>query len=76
MVLGQVIGVEAALLVELDQLQAVFTSVVKADEAKKFFNSITNEPWSTTRAEAHQAYLKEYKNWGDYVRIANIEPQG
>jgi tripartite-type tricarboxylate transporter receptor subunit TctC len=60
----------------LDQLHAAFTEVVKSDEAKKFFNSITNEPWPTTRAQAHQAYLKEYRNWGDYVRIANIEPQG
>jgi len=60
----------------LDQLHAAFTAVVKTEDAKKFFNSITNEPWPTTRVEAHQAYLKEYKNWGDYVRIANIEPQG
>lgn len=60
----------------LDQLHTVLTAVVKTDEAKKFFNSITNESWPTTREEAHQAYLKEYKNWADYVRIANIEPQG
>lgn len=60
----------------LDQLHAVFTAVVKTDEAKKFFNGITNEPWPMTRAEAHQAYLGEYKNWAEYVRIANIEPQG
>ena len=29
-----------------------------------------------TRAQAHQVYLKEYKDWGEYVRIAKIEPQG
>jgi tripartite-type tricarboxylate transporter receptor subunit TctC len=60
----------------LDQLHGAFTEVVKSDDARKFFNSITNEPWPTTRAEAHEAYLREYKNWGEYVRIANIEPQG
>lgn len=60
----------------LDQLHAALTAVVTTDDAKKFFNGITNEPWPTTRAEAHQAYLKEHKNWADYVRIANIEPQG
>ena len=60
----------------LEQLHTAFTTVVKSDDAQKFFNSITNEPWPTTRAEAHQAYLKEYRNWADYVRIANLEPQG
>jgi tripartite-type tricarboxylate transporter receptor subunit TctC len=60
----------------LDQLHAAFTEVVKSPEAKKFFNGITNEPWPMTRAEAHQVYLKEYKDWAEYVRIAKIEPQG
>jgi tripartite-type tricarboxylate transporter receptor subunit TctC len=60
----------------LDQLHAAFTAVVKSPEAKTFFNGIANEPWPMTRAQAHQAYLKEYKDWGEYVRIAKIEPQG
>ena len=32
--------------------------------------------WITTPAEGHAYYLKEYKDWGEYVRIAQIEPQG
>jgi tripartite-type tricarboxylate transporter receptor subunit TctC len=60
----------------LDQLHVAFTAVVKSPEAKVFFNGITNEPWATTRSQAQEIYLKEYKDWGNYVRIAKIEPQG
>jgi tripartite-type tricarboxylate transporter receptor subunit TctC len=66
-------GTPAAIL---DQLHTAFTAVVKSPEAKTFFNGITNEPWPMTRAQAHQVYLKEYQDWGEYVRIAKIEPQG
>jgi tripartite-type tricarboxylate transporter receptor subunit TctC len=66
-------GTPAAIL---DQLHTAFTAVVKTPEAKTFFNGISNEPWPMTRAQAHEAYLKEYKDWGEYVRIAKIEPQG
>jgi tripartite-type tricarboxylate transporter receptor subunit TctC len=66
-------GTPAAIL---DQLHTAFTAVVKSPEAKVFFNGITNDPWPMSRAQAHQIYLKEYKDWGEYVRIAKIEPQG
>ena len=66
-------GTPAAIL---DQLHTAFTTVVKSPEAKTFFNGISNEPWPMTRAQAHEAYLKEYRDWGEYVRIAKIEPQG
>ncbi len=60
----------------IEKLHAVFTQVVKTDEARVFFNSITNEPWPMSQADAQKFYLREYKDWGDYVRIAKIEPQG
>jgi tripartite-type tricarboxylate transporter receptor subunit TctC len=66
-------GTPAAIL---EQLHTAFTAVVKTPEAKTFFNGISNEPWPMTRAQAHEVYLKEYKDWGEYVRIAKIEPQG
>ena len=59
----------------IERLHDAFTQVVKMDEARTFFNGITNEPWSMSQADAHNVYLKEYKNWGEYVRIAKIEPQ-
>ena len=60
----------------LDLLHKEFSEVVMTDEGKKFFNQLGNDPWVTTLEEARGIYLKEYKDWGDYVRIAKIEPQG
>lgn len=60
----------------IDKLHKAFTEVVKSPEAKTFFNGITNEPFTMSQPDAQKFYLKEYKDWGDYVRIAKIEPQG
>jgi len=60
----------------VDQLNAAFTAVVKSDEARTFFNGITNEPWVISQSAAREIYLKEYRDWADYIRIAKIEPQG
>ena len=60
----------------LDRLHAEFSAVVTTDEGKKFFNLLGNDTWVTTLDEARAIYLKEYKDWGEYVRIAKIEPQG
>jgi hypothetical protein len=30
----------------------------------------------STPDEAHAFFLQQIKDWGEYVRIANIEPQG
>ena len=35
-----------------------------------------NDPWVTSLEQARDIYLKEYRNWGDYVKVAKIEPQG
>jgi tripartite-type tricarboxylate transporter receptor subunit TctC len=60
----------------VEKLHKAFTEVVKLEEAKTFFNGITNEPWPMSQADAQKFYLREYKDWGDYVRLAKIEPQG
>jgi len=60
----------------VDQLNKMFADVMKKDEVQAFFTRLGNDPWITTPAEGKKFYLKEYKDWGEYVRIANIEPQG
>ena len=60
----------------LDLLHDAFSSVVTTDEGRKFFVQLGNDPWVTTLEQAREIYLKEYKDWGDYVQIAKIEPQG
>jgi tripartite-type tricarboxylate transporter receptor subunit TctC len=60
----------------VDQLNAWFSQVVASDETKKFLNGIASDPWVSTPEEAHAYLLQQIKDWGEYVRIANIEPQG
>jgi tripartite-type tricarboxylate transporter receptor subunit TctC len=60
----------------LEKLHKEFSDVVSTDEGRTFFNQIGNDPWLTALDQARNIYLKEYKDWGEYVRIANIEPQG
>ena len=60
----------------IDQLNKAFSEVVSSEEGSNFFSKLGNDPWVTTPAEGQAVYLKEYKDWGEYVKIANIEPQG
>jgi len=60
----------------VDQINKMFNQVTATEDAKKFLNSAASDPWLTTPDEAQAALLKEIKDWGDYVRIAKIEPQG
>jgi len=60
----------------LEKLHTDISDVVRTDEAKKFFSSTGYDTWITTAQEARAAYLKEFKDWAEYVKIAKIEPQG
>jgi tripartite-type tricarboxylate transporter receptor subunit TctC len=60
----------------VDQLNSAFAAVINSDEGRAFFKSIANESWANSPAAARDIYLKEYKDWGNYVRLAKIEPQG
>ena len=60
----------------LDQLHAAISEISGTDEARQFFAGTGYDPWVTTREQARAAYLKDYKDWADYVKLAKIEPQG
>jgi tripartite-type tricarboxylate transporter receptor subunit TctC len=60
----------------VDQLNAWFSQVVATDDAKKFLNGIASDPWVSKPDEGQAYFLQQIKDWGDYVRVANIEPQG
>ena len=49
---------------------------MRTNEAKTFFSSTGYDTWITTAQEGRAAYLKEFKDWAEYVKIAKIEPQG
>jgi tripartite-type tricarboxylate transporter receptor subunit TctC len=60
----------------IDQIHKWFGEIVSSDETKKFLNSFGGDPNILSPAEAQAQFLKEIRNWGDYVKMAKIQPQG
>lgn len=60
----------------IDQLNAWFNQILATDETKEFLNKFGGDPFISTPEEAQALFIKEDKAWAEYVRIANIEPQG
>jgi tripartite-type tricarboxylate transporter receptor subunit TctC len=60
----------------VDQFNAWFAQVVDTPEARAFSANIASDPWVTTPEEAQAYFLKDIERWGEYVKIAKIEPQG
>jgi tripartite-type tricarboxylate transporter receptor subunit TctC len=60
----------------VDLINAWFNQVTGSEDGKKFLNSVASDPWVGTPDEAQAFLRQEIKDWGDYVRLAKIEPQG
>ncbi len=60
----------------VDQLNVWFSQVTVSPETKEFLNGIASDPWVSKPDEAQAYFLQQIKDWGDYVRLAKIEPQG
>ena len=60
----------------IDQIHKWFGEIVSTDETKKFLNSFGGDPNIMAPDEAQAQFLKEIRNWGDYVKMAKIQPQG
>lgn len=60
----------------VEQINKMFNHVTSTDDARKFLNNVASDPWITTPDEAQAFLLKDIAAWGDYVRLARIEPQG
>jgi tripartite-type tricarboxylate transporter receptor subunit TctC len=60
----------------VDQLNRWFSQVVASPQSKTFLNSIASDPWASSPEEGQAYFLKQIKDWGEWVRIARIEPQG
>ncbi|MDH7799674.1 MULTISPECIES: tripartite tricarboxylate transporter substrate binding protein [unclassified Beijerinckia] len=58
------------------QLNGWLNEVVLSPEGKAFLNTFASDPWANTPEEAQAQFLREIKNWEDYVKLANIEKQG
>jgi tripartite-type tricarboxylate transporter receptor subunit TctC len=59
----------------LDQLHKWFVQIVGSDSTKQFLNKFGGDPLIETPAQGQARLVKDVKEWGDYVRLAKIEPQ-
>jgi len=60
----------------VEQINRWITDIVQSKEGKAFFDTIASDPWVTTPDEAQAFFREQVKQWGIYVREANIEPLG
>ena len=59
----------------VDQLNAWFGQVVATEETRAFLAGIASDPWVSTPEQGQAFFREQIKEWGDYVRLAKIEPQ-
>ena len=60
----------------VQQINDTFKQILTTDETIKFLNQFGGDPWITTPEEGQAFLLNDIKNWGEYVKIAKIEPRG
>jgi tripartite-type tricarboxylate transporter receptor subunit TctC len=60
----------------VDQINAWFAQIVDTPEARAFNETIASDSWKNTPDDAQAYFLKDIERWGEYVKIAKIEPQG
>ena len=59
----------------VDQLNKWFSAVVATQETQTFLKNYGGDPWIATPEEAQARLVRDIAAWGDYVRIAKLEPQ-
>jgi tripartite-type tricarboxylate transporter receptor subunit TctC len=60
----------------VDKIHQWFVQIVSSDETKAFLNKFGGDPYINTPDKAQEMFLQAIKEWGEYVRIAKIEPLG
>jgi tripartite-type tricarboxylate transporter receptor subunit TctC len=59
----------------IDQLHNWFVQIVRSESTKAFLNKFGGDPLIETPAQAQARFLKDIKEWGDYVKLAKLPPQ-
>jgi tripartite-type tricarboxylate transporter receptor subunit TctC len=60
----------------IDKVNQWFSEIVRTDETRTFLNSFGGDPFVNSPEAGQELFLKAIKDWGDFVRIAKIVPQG
>jgi tripartite-type tricarboxylate transporter receptor subunit TctC len=57
------------------QLNRWFSEVVAMEETQSFLKTYGGDPWISTPEEGQARLVRDIIAWGDYIRIARLEPQ-
>jgi tripartite-type tricarboxylate transporter receptor subunit TctC len=60
----------------IDKIHQWFVQMVSSDETKTFLNKFGGDPFINTPEKAQEMFETAIKEWGEYVRMAKIEPMG
>ena len=52
-----------------------FREVVGSEETQAFLKNYGGDPWIATPEEGQARLVKDIAAWGDYIRVAKLEPQ-
>jgi tripartite-type tricarboxylate transporter receptor subunit TctC len=59
----------------IDTINRWFSQIVRTEETKKFLNAYGADPMINTAERSQEMFETAIKEWGEYVRMAKIEPQ-
>ena len=59
----------------VDKLEAWFNQIAASTETKKWLNNLGSDPFPGNARMLEQLLSKDIKRWGEYYKLANIEPQ-
>jgi len=59
----------------INQINKLFNQILATQETKEFLNKFGGDPFISTPEDAQALFVREDKAWGEYVKIAKIEPQ-
>jgi tripartite-type tricarboxylate transporter receptor subunit TctC len=59
----------------VEQLNKWFSDVVATEESQNFLKNYGGDPWISTPEEGQARLVRDIAAWGDYIRIAKLEPQ-
>lgn len=60
----------------VNRINEIFREILSTEETVKFLNQFGGDPWISSPEEGQAYLLQDIKNWGEYIRIAKIEPRG
>ena len=58
----------------VDKINQWFVQMVSSEDTKKFLNNFGGDPYINTPEQGQALLERDVKAWGDYVRLAKIEP--